>query len=326
MNPYIFASILVSIIALKYLSPVLIHLILSLFFTILIVPIFRFFEQKGLPPALSYLITLAGFIALMVGVIMIVQTSMQEFYSSLPFYQEKLRDLFAKLNHSLMSHNIDTSALRNIDMMGILKIFLSNFGEMLKGFIIVVIGVSFLLFESKDFRKKLSAMVKEPHKFEDFFDNVQTYFLIKTLTSLLTGVLIGTMLYLFDIPYAFLFGVLSFLLNYIPVIGSIVAAVPGVLMALLNYDPKTAIWVGLGYLVVNISVSNVIEPKVMGDGLDISAAVVFFSLVFWGWLFGIVGTFFAVPLTMTLKLALQSNPNTKHWAFLLSRYREPKAA
>jgi len=126
------------------------------------------------------------------------------------------------------------------------------------------------------------------------------------------------MLLYFKVPYAYLFGILAFVFNFIPVIGSIIAAIPGIIIALITYDVKTAVYVSIGYLIINNFVSNVLEPKIMGDGLDLSPAVVFFSLLVWGWVFGIVGMFLAAPLTMTLKLALMSNEKTKWIALLLS--------
>ncbi|MRI57962.1 MAG: AI-2E family transporter [Epsilonproteobacteria bacterium] len=324
MSLYAFAAVLVSIIALKFLAPILIYLILSLFFTILLAPIFRFFDQRGLPAILAYFLTLFGFIAIVGAVIVIVESSSKEFSANLPLYQTKFKELLIHLQAYLNRYNLDPSVLNEIDVLGILKKFIANFGSVLKGFLIVVIGVSFLLFESKDFGKKIAAFSKNPHYFEAFFASVQKYFLIKTFTSFLTGLFVGLMLYAYGVPYAFLFGFLAFVLNYIPVIGSIIAAIPGIALALVTYGIETALWVALWYLAINISISNVLEPKIMGDGLDISAAVVFFSLVFWGWIFGVVGTFFAVPLTMTLKLALQSSPKTRHWAMLLSRYKESR--
>ena len=90
-------------------------------------------------------------------------------------------------------------------------------------------------------------------------------------------------------------------------------------MSFVTYDINTAIYVTIGYLIINNLISNVLEPKFLGDGLDLSPAVVFFSLLLWGWVFGIVGMFLAAPLTMTLKLALMSNQKTKWIALLLSK-------
>ncbi len=326
MNIYHIAAAFVIILALKYLSAILVYMILAIFFTILLAPIFRFFDRYGMPAIAAYFITLAGFVLIFSGVFLIVESSAREFGTNLPFYEERFSNLLEETQKLLHQYQLqlDLSMLKSLDLMGIVKKFLANAGNILKSFLIVVIGVSFLLFESKDFGKKITAVTENPAYFEAFFASVQKYFIIKTLTSFLTGVLVGSMLSFFGVPYAFLFGFLAFLFNYIPVVGSIVAAIPGIVLALITYGIDTALYVTILYLIINISISNVIEPKIMGEGLNLSPAVVFFSLIFWGWMFGIVGTFFAVPLTMTLKLAFESSPKTRWMAQMLSNYSDPK--
>ena len=114
-----------------------------------------------------------------------------------------------------------------------------------------------------------------------------------------------------------LWGTLAFLLNYVPNIGSIIAAIPALLLALVQLGPGAVLWSAIGYLVVNNLVGNVIEPRFMGRGLGLSTLVVFLSLVFWGWVLGPVGMFLSVPLTMTLKIALDSSEETRWIAILL---------
>jgi predicted PurR-regulated permease PerM len=111
--------------------------------------------------------------------------------------------------------------------------------------------------------------------------------------------------------------VVAFLFNYVPNIGSIIAAVPAVLLALVQADPSTALWTVVGYLVVNNLVGNMIEPRFMGSGLGLSPLVVFISLVFWGWVLGPVGMFLSVPLTITLKIFLDSYRSTQGIGHLL---------
>jgi predicted PurR-regulated permease PerM len=140
---------------------------------------------------------------------------------------------------------------------------------------------------------------------------------IKTSTSLLTGVLVSSCLWLIGVDYPVLWGLIAFLFNYVPNIGSIIAAVPAVLLALIQLGPWAAFWTGLAYLLINTLVGNVIEPRFMGRGLGLSPLIVFISLVFWGWVLGPVGMFLSIPLTMTLKIALDSNQETRKFALLL---------
>ncbi|NPA87128.1 MAG: AI-2E family transporter [Epsilonproteobacteria bacterium] len=313
---YIAASIII-ILGLKFLSPVLIYLILSLFLTVLIYPIIEFFEKRGFHILIAYSIVAVMVVLIFGGMFLVMTSSLKEFLNNAAFYQEKLGRMFSDVNSYLNAYGIKFD-IASINIIPIIKSFLAKAGGIVSGFLVVFIGVSFMIFETKNFGKKLVYISKNKETFKLFFKNTQKYFIIKTFTSALTGVLIALILIVFKVPYAFLFGIMAFVFNFIPVIGSIIAAIPAVLIALITYDIKIALYVTIGYLIVNNLVSNVIEPKIMGDGLDLSPAVVFFSLLFWGWVFGIVGMFLAAPLTMTLKLALLSSEKTKWLGILLS--------
>jgi predicted PurR-regulated permease PerM len=140
---------------------------------------------------------------------------------------------------------------------------------------------------------------------------------IKTLTSLATGIAITIWMLILGVDYPLLWGFLAFMLNYIPTIGSIIAAIPTALLALVQLGSGYMVLVLIGYLVVNITIGNFIEPKVMGRGLGLSTLVVFLSLVFWGYILGPVGMLLAVPLTMILKIALGSSEETSWIATML---------
>jgi len=314
-----FAAVLISIIALHYLAPIFIYVILSLFLTILFAPIMRFFDRRNLPSLLGYVLALAIFLVIFGSMFMVVNMSAREFLQNVGNYEEKFSILLEHLNAYLSNYDlkIDLSILSGLDLLGTIKALVAKAGSILKGFLIVFIGVSFLLFEQRYFYDKLSLLAPKSD-LSGFFASTQKYFLIKTFTSFLTGFFVALMLLTFGVPYWAVLGIVAFLFNFIPVVGSIIAAIPGILLALITHDLQTALYVAALYIVINISISNVIEPKLMGDGLDLSPAVVFFSLVLWGWVFGAVGMFLAVPLTMTLKVALESDERTKKWALLLS--------
>jgi predicted PurR-regulated permease PerM len=153
--------------------------------------------------------------------------------------------------------------------------------------------------------------------FREFMQKLLRYLGIKTLTSLGTGGLVTVWVWWMGVDFPVMWGLLAFLLNYVPTIGSILAAVPAVLLALILHGPGTAVVVGLGYLVINTLIGNGIEPRVMGRGLGLSPLVVFLSLVFWGWVLGPVGMFLSVPMTMTLRMALQVHEGTRWLSILL---------
>ena len=160
--------------------------------------------------------------------------------------------------------------------------------------------------------------------FGKFLDSVNSYMAIKGWVSLATGLIIAIWLTILDVDYPLLWGLLAFLFNFVPNIGSIIAAIPAVLLALVQFGPGAAMAAGAGYVAVNIIMGNVIEPRFMGKGVGLSTLVVFISLVFWGWVLGPVGMLLSVPLTMIVKLALEARQDTRWIAVLLGPDIEPK--
>jgi predicted PurR-regulated permease PerM len=140
---------------------------------------------------------------------------------------------------------------------------------------------------------------------------------MKTAISAATGLLIGAWVAILGLDFALTWGVLAFLLNFIPSIGSIIAAVPAVLLALVQLGVAKAILVAAAFVVVNVVLGNVVEPQLMGRTLGMSTLVIFLSLVFWGWLWGPVGMFLSVPLTMILKIGMENSRDLKQVAIML---------
>jgi predicted PurR-regulated permease PerM len=140
---------------------------------------------------------------------------------------------------------------------------------------------------------------------------------IKTLISLATGVLIGIWLAILGVDFPILWGFLAFLLNYVPNVGSTIAAIPAVLLALIQLGIGSAVMATAGYMAVNFILDNVIETRLMGRRLGLSTLVVFLSLIFWGSLLGPIGMLLCIPLTMTLKFACENNKGTQWIAVLL---------
>jgi predicted PurR-regulated permease PerM len=205
--------------------------------------------------------------------------------------------------------------------MGLVAGLLNALQGMLTNGFLIMLTVIFILVEASSFPAKLRAILAAPDSslgyFEKVIHNIRHYIAIKTLMSLGTGIAIAVWLLILGVDYALLWGLLAFLLNYVPNIGSILAAVPAVLLAILQLGVGKVLLVMTGYLAVNIVVGNMIEPRVMGRGLDLSTLVVFLSVVFWGWVFGPVGMLLSVPLTMIVKIALDSNEDTRWVAVLL---------
>lgn len=205
---------------------------------------------------------------------------------------------------------------------------LSGVGNVMANLFLIILTIVFMLFEAQSLPKKLHLALDDPDmrlkQIDRFLQSVNQYMVIKTLVSLATGIIVGVGLTFIGVDYAMLWAVIAFLFNYIPNIGSIIAAIPAVLLAFIQLGPAAAGGTALLYVGANMVMGNIIEPKFMGRGLGLSTLVVFLSLIFWGWLLGSVGMLLSVPLTMVVKIALESSKSGNWLAILLSDDIEDK--
>ncbi len=215
-------------------------------------------------------------------------------------------------------------------LIGLLTGLLGGLSSLFSNAFLVLMTVLFMLLEAAGMSSKLIAMsggsTRSLEQAEKIRVAVLRYTTLKTWISLLLGVCVWLLLVALGVPYPALWALLAFLLNFIPNIGSFIAAVPAVIVALVvfdeagatRYDLSRAVSTAVGYGVINLVVSNLLEPRVMGKDLGLSALVVFVSLVFWGWVLGPVGLLFSVPLTMVVKIVMENFDQTRWLAVLLS--------
>jgi predicted PurR-regulated permease PerM len=188
----------------------------------------------------------------------------------------------------------------------------------------------FMLLEVSSVGTKVSAAfgrsTESLERPREFLHNLGRYLGIKTVVSTATGICAGLLTWSIGLDFPLLWAMLAFLLNYIPTIGSIIAAVPAVLLALVQLGPGAAGATAMGFAAINVVFGNVVEPRLMGYGVGLSPLIVFVGLIFWGWIFGPVGMLLSVPLTMTLKLILESEERTRWIAILIGSERDAQHA
>ena len=249
---------------------------------------------------------------------------MAAFNDRLPFYQTRLDEILTEMA-AIFGQEVSVGRLIDWVQPGaafsLVGTLLNGIQGLLANFFLIAFSVIFMLLESSSLPAKMRLVLRasrgEPEYFRRFTSSVQRYLGIKSLTSLATGLAVGVLAAGFGLDFPVLWGLLAFLLNFIPNIGSLIAAIPAVLLALIQFGGLNTAFIALGYFVINISIGGVIEPRVMGRGLGMSTLVVFLSLVFWGWVFGPVGMLLSVPLTMTAKIALESSERTAVLGLLL---------
>ncbi len=326
------AAFVIIVAGVKAASSIVIPFLLSIFVATVSAPAIFWLERLKFPRILAFLSVLTFVIFMLVGFGYILSSSVDNFLSNTPEYTAKIMEMIGSFKGLLGKFGVDISKtnLENMfDPSGLMNFaggFLKSFSTVLSKSLMIFLSVTFLLFETSSLRTKMYLLAKQDssgeNPFEKFSEKLNNYLAIKTVISLITGAIVTVGLLILGVDFALLLGVIAFLLNYIPSIGSVIAAVPAVLVALVGNDLSSVVWVVSLYLVVNIVMGNFIEPRYMGKGLGLSVAVIFFSLIFWGWVLGSVGMFLAVPLSMTIKLAFDSHPATKTIAMLLSSVDE----
>lgn len=191
--------------------------------------------------------------------------------------------------------------------------------------LIIALIVIFMLFEAATFRSKVQMAFAGPgaeERFSRVMHEIQHYIGIKTVVSAATGLLIGVWVGVLGVDFAIFWGLVAFVLNFIPNLGSIIAAVPTTLLAMVQIGVGRGLLVALGYLIVNMVIGNFIEPHLMGRRLGLSTLVVVLSLVFWGWVWGPIGMLLSVPLTMVVKIMLENTEEFRWVAVLLGDSKE----
>ncbi len=324
----IMAFLVVIMAGIKAASPIVVPFVLSVFVAVICNPAINRMTKLKIPRGLAVMLMMSFIVLIGLWLASLVGSSINEFSKNIPVYRVQLVDQFSWVLDKLKALNIELSReqlLAYFDpgvALSMTTNMLSSVGGVMANLFLIILTVVFMLFESETLPKKLHFALDDPdmrlQQIDKFLHSVNQYMVIKTLVSLATGAVVGIGLSLIGVDYALLWAVVAFLFNYIPNIGSIIAAIPAVLLGFIQMGPAAAGGVALLYLSTNMVMGNVIEPRYMGRGLGLSTLVVFLSLIFWGWLLGSVGMLLSVPLTMIVKIALESSQNGNWLAILLS--------
>jgi AI-2 transport protein TqsA len=319
------ASLCVVIAGLRAAGPIVVPVLFSAFLSVLAIPPVNWLQSKRMPDWLAVTIVFVGVIGTFVLVSMLIGNSIASFSENLPEYEARLVEMTSGWFLWLEGQGIEVStdsliaqidAGQAADLAGSL---VSGIGSLLSDTLFVLLTTAFIMAEAAGLPRKLQAAFGDQgdvERFRGITSDIQEYLSIKTNISLVTGLLAGVLCWAVGIDYPVLWGVITFLLNYIPNLGSIIAAIPPILLGFVQYGWERSIVVLIGYLVINTIMGNIIEPRITGRRLGLSSLVVFLSLVFWGWVWGPLGMFLSVPLTMLVKILLENSDDLK-WAAVL---------
>lgn len=318
------AAVVVVISGLRDAASLITPFFLSMFITAIFYGPFKWLQKKGLHISLALILVILGIAFITVTIVGLLGASVASFTQKIPFYQERFNlywdgfNQFAK-NSGWLSMEFDIAEYFDT---GVIVKFVGNvftsFGSLMSNSFIIILLVIFMLLEISIFERKMQLINKESLlRVNKIVQNINSYFGTKALTSFVTGILVSISLAIIGIDFPLLWGFLAFLLNFIPNIGSIIAAIPAILLGLIQFGFPTSLVVLITFLVINIIIGNVFEPRLMGRNLGLSPLIVFVSLIFWGWVLGTIGMLLAVPLTMTIKIIFDNMEETKHIGLIM---------
>jgi predicted PurR-regulated permease PerM len=291
-------------------------------------------ERHHIPSVVAVLVVMGAMVVIILSIGVVVGASLTSFSSAWPSYQARLHDMILGLKGVLARKGIRITddVLLGYNNPGAVMNFtaglFAGLSSILSNTLLVLFTMTFMLLEASGLPAKLRLVHDYPKAtlptFAKFVADIKQYTVIKTLINLLAGVLITIWLTVLGVDFPVLWGFLAFLLHFIPSVGSVIAAVPAVTLALIQLGGGSAALTAAGYLVIGMTLGNVVEPRVMGHRFGMSPLVVFLSLIFWGNLLGIVGALLCVPLTMTLKVACEAREDSRWIAVLLGPEVSPK--
>jgi predicted PurR-regulated permease PerM len=317
--------------ALKVASTLLAPLALALFLAFLSFPLVFWLQARGWPSVLATVATMTINVAVVGVVVFLAFISVGDFEEKLPLYKERTQVLYESSIEWLETRGYASREDLSLDTIQPGAVFdftrksLASLMGIASNGALVILVMLFALLEAGSIPGKIRYIFGHsdgnPERFHKIVREILLYLWIKTLVSIATGVFVGVGAWIIGVDFPVLWGLLTFALNYIPTIGSILAAIPSVLLALVQLGwGAAAAFLGVT-VVANVIFGNIVEPMLMGKRLGLSTLVVTLALVFWGWLWGPIGMLLSVPLTMVVKIVVQNIPDLSWVAVLLSDWK-----
>ncbi|HOB60447.1 MAG TPA: AI-2E family transporter [Methanoregulaceae archaeon] len=301
-------------------------ILFSIFLTVIFGMLLHWFERKGFTTRNAFILTLAIFFAILAVFIVVIAGSFLQLLSDLPRYQQELEASLELISPYLISVGIDPSSLTLQEIVTSLSIEIGSLIRQLWNiailFVMIILTTIFLLFEARGFSQKLRIIIEQLRpgdlpRFTALAEKNVDYLIIRTEVNLAMGIGTAVILALIGVKYAILWGFIAFLLGFIPYIGFWLAVIPPMLLAWFDLGPLAAILVLAGSGVVNLMAEYLMFPHLAARGLALSTAVVFISLIFWGWLLGGFGVLLAVPLTLSFQMICELFDETRWISVLL---------
>ena len=286
----ILASFVIIVAGMKAAESIIVPFLLALFIAIIALPPFVWLQQKKVPKVIALLIIILCFLAFIFLIGLLIGTSINDFSSTLPLYQQKLQNQTQVLISWLIEKEFIepdfqiSNAFKPGVILNIVGDAFNQLSNLFANGFLILLTVIFMMLEVSSLPKKINEMFANPEaslsRIKAVTQNINKYITLKTIMNLCNALLVTIFLFFMGVDYYLLWGLLAFILNYIPTIGSFFALLPPALLALVQFGFVEAIVVAIGFIIINTLVGNIIEPRFMGKGLGLSTLVVFLSLIF----------------------------------------------
>jgi predicted PurR-regulated permease PerM len=297
----------------KYAGSILNPIFLALFLTMGASPALSWMRRKGVAPWLSVAIVLVVMVFVVLLFLGVVVGMLGQLDDKLPVYQENIDEMYASIHAWFADRGIDISGLTQgslspANIMGAVKNLISTGINMMTSVVLMILIILFMVAETYAIPERINKGIKMSPRFRqslsNFSDSTRTYLFTKAWLGAIVAVFVTAVYYLFGTDFALVWGILFFVLSFIPNIGFVLSIIPPFFITLLEFGFARAALVTIIVIIVNAIVDNVLSPKIMGRSVGLSSLTVFLSLMFWGWVFGGMGGLLCVPLTLMVKLLL----------------------
>lgn len=332
-----FISFVIFVYVLMALSDILIPVTIAIFLTFLFHPLMAYLEKKGIPIWISLIliVLIVAGVGYLMALLIISAASdlpdkLQAYSGNISaFLSEILKPFDLTAREFASWFKIDIRRLKfsilfeRLFEAGVIQNWFNSLSSMVGDFFISLVFWLFMMLGKAKFEERLeTAFAEKKSMVQDNLHNIntqlQSYLIIKTILSLIAGIIVTVILIIYDVDFAVLWGLLTFVLNYIPNVGALIATLGPLIIALLQYGfGFTVISLAVILIVIHNIIGSMIEPRYLGRRMDLSPVFILFSLIFWGWIWGIVGMFLAVPIAASMKILFSNIEPLKPIAILM---------
>jgi AI-2 transport protein TqsA len=317
-------------VGMREIAPILITIFFSIFAALIFTPLVRWLKRKGIPGGLSILLAILLFVFIVAILGVVVVKAAVQFGNQIPIYQTSLIEFINTSTHYIPLQSIPSQGNLSLNsiLSDIASIMLHFMESIINGLVnagttvgIIILTTAFLLMDAANTSGKTNSELETQSELQmrmsKFGKNLVDFIVIRAETNLIIAAVITAALLIGGIDFAILWGVLIFLLTYIPYIGLVIASIPPIMLALFKYGPVGALAIIIVITIVDVLAENVIFPSLAGKSLKLSPAFLFLSLIYWNYVLGYAGVLLSVPLTIVLKIMFESFEETKWMARLM---------